>query len=381
MFLSIMIPTYNGEKYIAECLDSCLNQDIPAEDYEILCLDDGSSDQTVEIVRSYAEKYSNVRQDFKNHNDGSPRNVGLSRARGDYIWFVDQDDLIQENCLGTIRQVLQETSCERLYFNYYEFVECLSDAEKKLRDNNLLNPNCGFHYDWVVWCSVFNRSYLLEHDLWPRSKRFGNRRAGYGVDSFFIAECQEAGIRQHLMGNKPYYYYRKHKGQSVYDFSDKGCEARIGYYLAFPQTFRDEYEQAVQSNGAATFKEARDFVVQVRGCAQKMQVLPGKWKREGMKRMREEGLFPLELPEIYVKNYSWKDCVRAKNGMGPLTSIAFYYSVHPVGLFFYNILNVRNYSEFLKGKSPLFRRIMLLRLKIINWIKNKRIQHVADKLI
>ena len=379
MFLSIMIPTYNGEKYIAECLDSCLHQDIPAEEYEILCLDDGSSDQTVDIVRTYTERYSNVRQEFKEHGVGSPRNIGLSRALGDYVWFVDQDDLVQENCLNYIRQVLLETHCQRLYFNYYEFVETLSDAEAQLRYRGLLMPNCGDRYDWVLWCSIFDRTYLLEHELWPKSKRFGNRRPGYGVDSFFIEECKEAGINEFFLRDKPLYFYRKHNGQSIYDYSDKGCEMRIQFYLAFPQTFRDEYKQEIRENGSASFKTAQSFVVQVRGCAQKMQYLPRKWKREGMRQMAAEGVFPLELPESYSQNYTWKDCVRAKNGMGPLTSIAFYYSVKPVGLFFYNVLNVRKYSELLRGKSRFFRKLLLLRLKAINWYRMKRIQHTADR--
>ncbi|MBR4656585.1 MAG: glycosyltransferase family 2 protein [Oscillospiraceae bacterium] len=380
MFLSIVIPTYNGEKYIAECLDSCLHQDIPPEDYEILCLDDGSSDQTPEIVRQYMERYSNIRQEFKDHNVGATRNVGLSLAKGDYLWFVDQDDLIRENCLEHFREILLKTRCQRLYFNYYQFVEALSDAEKLLRSRNLLKPNCGSHYDWVVWCSVFDRAYLLEHELWPKSKRFGERRAGYGTDSFFIAECKRVGIKEHFLNESPYYFYRKHRGQSVYDFSDKACEKRIENYLAFPQTFRDEYEQDIQENGAASFPSAQGLVIQTRGCVQKLQALPRKWKREGMRRMKEEGLFPLDLPEIYTRNYSWKDCIRAKNGMGPLTSIAFYYSVKPVGLFFYNLLAVRQYSELLKGRSKLFRKLLLLKVKSNNWYTMKRMQRAAAKL-
>ena len=96
--------------------------------------------------------------------------------------------------------------------------------------------------------------------------------------------------------------------------------------------------------------------------------------------MKEEGLFPLDLPEIYTRNYSWKDCIRAKNGMGPLTSIAFYYSVKPVGLFFYNLLAVRQYSELLKGRSKLFRKLLLLKVKSNNWYTMKRMQRAAAKL-
>jgi len=60
MFLSIVIPIYNDEKYIRECLNSCLNQDIPHDDYEIICVDDGSTDRTPEILQKYESQYDNI---------------------------------------------------------------------------------------------------------------------------------------------------------------------------------------------------------------------------------------------------------------------------------------------------------------------------------
>ncbi len=96
MELSIIIPVYNLENYIEDCLKSCLNQDI--EDYEIICVDDGSKDNSPVILDRYAREYPGRIKVFHKENGGvsSARNYGLERAQGDWIWFVDGDDLIQK---------------------------------------------------------------------------------------------------------------------------------------------------------------------------------------------------------------------------------------------------------------------------------------------
>lgn len=100
MFLSFIVPVYNTEKYLAECLDSLLEQDIPYEEYEIICVNDGSTDGSLDILRRYAEAHSNVIVvDKENGGVASARNAGLDAACGDYIWFFDSDDIIHPNIL------------------------------------------------------------------------------------------------------------------------------------------------------------------------------------------------------------------------------------------------------------------------------------------
>ena len=82
MFLSIIIPIWNDEKYLEECLDSCLEQDISKDDYEIICVDDGSTDRTPEILRDYAARYTNIHVITKQHGYayGYGRNIGYEKA-------------------------------------------------------------------------------------------------------------------------------------------------------------------------------------------------------------------------------------------------------------------------------------------------------------
>ncbi|MCQ2344362.1 MAG: glycosyltransferase family 2 protein [Paludibacteraceae bacterium] len=96
MKLSFIIPVYNGREFIVRCLDSIINLAIPEDDYEIIVVDDCSSDETREIVNNYIVSKKQVRLicQLQNHRQGAARNRGLIEAKGDYIAFVDADDIV-----------------------------------------------------------------------------------------------------------------------------------------------------------------------------------------------------------------------------------------------------------------------------------------------
>lgn len=99
MKLSIIIPIYNSEKYIEACLKSCLAQDF--DDYEIICVDDGSTDLSYHICQQYVQNNLRIRV-IKKENGGvsSARNKGIEEAKGEWIWFVDSDDMVLRNCIS-----------------------------------------------------------------------------------------------------------------------------------------------------------------------------------------------------------------------------------------------------------------------------------------
>ena len=121
MFLSIIIPFFNDEKYAEECLDSCLHQNISADEYEIICVDDGSSDSTPDILRRYQAQNSNIVLFLKRHGEVYGRNYGLEHSKGEFVWFVDHDDIIHENILEGFQAKILETGCDRLVFDGYSF--------------------------------------------------------------------------------------------------------------------------------------------------------------------------------------------------------------------------------------------------------------------
>lgn len=115
MLLSIIVPTYNVEKFIANCLESLLDQDIAKESYEILVINDGSTDESAKIASKYAKIHNNIIVvDQENKGLSGARNTGLSLAKGKYIYFIDSDDYIAKNTLGSITRLLEENTLDVL---------------------------------------------------------------------------------------------------------------------------------------------------------------------------------------------------------------------------------------------------------------------------
>ena len=116
--LSIIIPVFNVEKYIGRCIESCLRQDIPPNEYELLIVNDGSQDNSMHIVKQYGTQYDNIRIiEQENAGPSVARNRGIKEAKGEYLWFVDSDDTIMENCLGILVGKAQGKELDVLCFD------------------------------------------------------------------------------------------------------------------------------------------------------------------------------------------------------------------------------------------------------------------------
>lgn len=113
MLISIIIPAYNSEKYLDECLSSCFRQDINTDHYEVIVINDGSTDNTLEIVQKWASDYNNIKI-ISQHNKGlsEARNAGIAAAEGEYIMFLDSDDWIKDHCLREIISKCRENGLD-----------------------------------------------------------------------------------------------------------------------------------------------------------------------------------------------------------------------------------------------------------------------------
>lgn len=117
-FLSIVVPVYNVEPYLRECIDSIVAQ--TGSDYELVLVDDGSTDNSGAIADEYAKKYSNVRAlHQKNSGQTAARLKGVKAATGKYVWLVDSDDSIEMGSISAIIKNLKKTEADALIFNYY----------------------------------------------------------------------------------------------------------------------------------------------------------------------------------------------------------------------------------------------------------------------
>lgn len=113
--ISIIVPIYQSEKYLQKCLESLLLQNL--ENYEIVCVDDGSTDGSTDIVKRMAAKFPCIHY-YKQANQGvsAARNHGLRRARGKYVMFVDADDQIRKNSLGYLYRKIEKAKADILVF-------------------------------------------------------------------------------------------------------------------------------------------------------------------------------------------------------------------------------------------------------------------------
>lgn len=170
--LSIIIPLYNTERYIERCLLSCVEQSIEDNDYEIIVVDDGSTDQSVEIVKRLAEIYNNIRVYSKvNGGQSSARNFGLKYATGKYIWFVDSDDRIVPNIIGELLDKADNSKLDVLGFCFK-----IEEESGELRAYNIraeeegviLNGKdfiCKVDMPHGPWAAILRRQYLIEKGL------------------------------------------------------------------------------------------------------------------------------------------------------------------------------------------------------------------------
>lgn len=119
MYLSIIVPVFNVETYLRKCVDSLLHQDIGAEEYEIILVDDGSTDTSGAICDEIARENTNLVVIHKDNGGlSSARNAGIDAARGDYIQFVDSDDYLNPCVLGSLMEQVSRQRLDILRFNY-----------------------------------------------------------------------------------------------------------------------------------------------------------------------------------------------------------------------------------------------------------------------
>lgn len=123
MRFSIIIPVYNVEKYIDRCMDTVMHQTF--EDYEVIVVNDETPDNSMAIVQNYVDAFPGKIQVIhqKNTRQGGARNNGVSRARGEYLLFVDSDDYVALNMLETADRHLRQNPCDILMFHYARVTE------------------------------------------------------------------------------------------------------------------------------------------------------------------------------------------------------------------------------------------------------------------
>ena len=286
MFLSLIVPVYNAEKYIGETLDSLLAQDLPGEEFEIVCVNDGSKDGSLAVLQSYADKYSSIRIiDKENGGVTTARNAGLEAAQGEFIWFVDADDLIKENILAQLKAMVPETGCDRIVFGAYEFTDNLTEEELERARNHQLVTNTSW-YDAVVWRSLLRREFLNQQDLYFRYPEIT-----HGEDGLFMYEV----TLKHpvtVATEEVLYFYRVHSGSADTAFDPESHKRRVRSHIRITQILQDIYlAQEIPEEGSAN-----KMMIYLWKSVYEITQLPAADAREAMKELKKYGLFPCRRP-------------------------------------------------------------------------------------
>lgn len=176
--LSIIVPIYNVELYLRDCLLSILSQDIDVTDYEIILINDGSTDNSIDGVRDLILKYpdSIVLMDKENEGLSVARNVGLAVAKGNYVLFVDSDDCIVSGTLSCLLNAAEENDVDMLRADYIKlndsevnsYLSSFSLSEKPVPSKVLSGHEALTMHntrECYVWMNMFKRSFLIENKI------------------------------------------------------------------------------------------------------------------------------------------------------------------------------------------------------------------------
>lgn len=206
MKFSVIIPAFNVEKLISQCLKSILNQGISSKEYEIIIVDDGSTDKTVKVIISILKTQKNIillRQE--NQKQGTARNNALKIAKGEYIWFVDSDDYIEKNSLLKLYKIAKKKNLDLLCFNNYivknDQIISITSPLKKLEYDKIYRGK-DFINSKEIYCGpcfcIYKREFLLKNQIWFKEK------LTYEDNEFMLRVYYYANRVSHI--NFPLYY-------------------------------------------------------------------------------------------------------------------------------------------------------------------------------
>lgn len=212
--VSVIVPVYNVELYLAECMESIIGQTL--KELEIICVNDGSTDSSPEILKKYAEKDERIILiDKKNEGYGCAMNDGLDRASGEYIGIVEPDDFIDLHMYEDLYTIAKEKDLDIIKADFYRFVcnkkgEVLKSYDALSKDgtgyNEVINPKENdriFRYVLNTWSGIYRKEFIekyhIRHNTTPGASFQDN---GFWFQTFCLAE-------RVCFVNRPYYMNRR----------------------------------------------------------------------------------------------------------------------------------------------------------------------------
>lgn len=209
MKISVIIPVYNSSTYLRKCLDSVVNQTL--KDIEIIVINDGSTDDSKNIIEEYLCKYKNIIFiDQENKGIGKTRNIGIKTATGEYITFVDSDDYIKENMLEEYYKYAKKHNFDLVIGSYIKKInnkEIIFENNKFKTGNVKTTPQILYLIEYGPWAKLYKRETLINNNIYFDEKRKYE-------DMPFVSK---ALLKSKLIGQitEPYYYYIIHNNSET----------------------------------------------------------------------------------------------------------------------------------------------------------------------
>lgn len=265
--ISVIIPCHNSKKYIRRCLDSILAQDITGVKLEIICVDDCSSDNTLDILSEYEQRFPDL---FiliplsQNMRQGYARNVALSYSTGNYITYVDSDDCVSPELLRQLYTYIKLYKCDVAECTYSQFddntpiPEAAADGNISFYDMSNLESKRAYvmnrYWKTAPWGRLYTRQLLTDNNiLFAEGVRM--------EDILFSAECMCAMQRYILIPGNYYYYYLNSSGTMFsteiheYYLDTVNVEEQAADFLSAHGWYSDCLEEFEYAHYAKAFEE------------------------------------------------------------------------------------------------------------------------------
>lgn len=254
--VSVIIPVYNVEEYLEECLDSVINQTF--KDIEIICINDGSTDSSLNILNNYAKKDTRMKiYSQKNQGQGSARNFGLNESSGDYVYFVDSDDCIELNTIEELYNNISSNNSDivvskiaRFNDNSEEIDYSIPGFDFENQFDNVDFSNFTFNYrdikqyvlnrSFAPWMKLYKRKFLTDNNIYF-IEDLAFEDVLFHVESFLKADS--------ISFSPNFFYFYRNNPNSTMNTSEKGfdifeiidCVEKYLYENGFMEEFKEEF--------------------------------------------------------------------------------------------------------------------------------------------
>ena len=221
--ISVIIPVYNAQDGIKRCLDSLLNQSF--KNFEIILLNDGSKDNSLNILKEYELKYSFVRViDKQNEGVAVTRNKGILLAEGEYIMFMDNDDFVDSDYIETFYQAIHEKNLDLVIGGYKR----VNQNNQIIFSQEIQQSEWSKYIIMAPWSKIYRTEFLKTNDL-----EFFDY--GIGEDIIFNLAAYKATDKIGLLDYKGYNWY--YNSQSISNTSQRGFSPKIDILVLFSKIF------------------------------------------------------------------------------------------------------------------------------------------------